>query len=504
MRVVPLDESPALVPVLSSNESKSPMVSTQMTTDQQIWFTEKASDEDNKPKDLFEDPFATGRSCCMDCMCSFTTVMVVFVVAQLLLTCLIIWATSVAMIQQGIALEIGNISLVVWVVGLGLMMPIIVMVCVIVHLMVRRPLYSITLQLHMMKRMRFDDIKHSVTLIAEFIPLFSLFWEFNKTMKEIRPFIPESLIAANCEEDEKKEREVEEQREKQLQQMRKMIASRRTGTKSELSDKDTQPSAVSSEISRATGRTSRTNATQGSVAGGIQPVSLELGLASYVATVLVIQFRNFYGRSYPIPSDLLGVFTLLFQKVQSISRQFRGRATIITPKVITVNFESGKNFEKGAIMCAIQLQKQMAAINAQLRDQVKLPQIEYGIGVARSETLVGNIGTAQVKYFALIGECSSTALKLASLNAYFGTTILTDESMTNALLSDFVWRPVHFVKKASIEKSVVLDIDENEKHIVIEILGDDKVDDDEWLYEMQQKEDKQKVSVMIENMTNVF
>ena len=467
---------------VKTNNSKIMIVPSASTND--------SIQEDEKQGDVFDNPLSTGRSTVVDCFMSIRMLVIALSLSLLFITCLIIWISSVVVINQGVSIDISIISIISWLTFVVMSILTLLSIPIIHYFTLKRPLQRITLQLFKMKKMKFEDIEKMPTLIAEFIPFFSLFWEFNKVMKEIRPFIPESLFSMEDDDLEKEQdRLAEEHREKQLIEMRKLVTQRKQVSKTSLVSSFVERSSVGghshkSKVSQAT--TSMTSNHQ-------QKVSLELGLSSYVATVLVIQFRNFDGRSYPISTDLLGVFTMLYQKVQSVSKQFRGRATIVTPKIIMVSFENGRSFEKGALMCAVHLKKQMEAVNSQLKDQVKLPELDYGIGVSRSECLVGNIGTSQVKYFSLIGECSSNALKLASLNATLRTKILTDESMTNALLSDFISRPVHFSKRNSVlGEDIAFDLDGKTTQKIIELIGEDKVNDDEWLYELQQKEDSQK------------
>ncbi|EFC36716.1 predicted protein [Naegleria gruberi] len=136
----------------------------------------------------------------------------------------------------------------------------------------------------------------------------------------------------------------------------------------------------------------------------------------------------------------------------------------------------------------------MQSVNSQLEEQVNLPKIEYGIGVSRSECLVGNVGTSAVRFAALIGACSSNALRLAALCAYFGTSILTDESLALPLQTGFITRAVHFMQKKSIFDSEKLSLDDggDDRQVIYQLLAENRVNDDEWLYELEQQENNNK------------
>ncbi|EFC45355.1 predicted protein [Naegleria gruberi] len=430
-----------------------------------------------------------------------------------------------------------------------------------------------------MKSLRFDAIQKLSSILYEFIPLYVAFNELNNLMKDIRPFIPESITRQSDEEvldldeEERRNKQMIEMRKKLMPIAKKIAAQQKPITKvitvqksksrvdlntlkpnineqktneqkpvesitpqqkpqqqtpmaSSLLDPNLEErpnsavdklrNAVSKAVAKATKPriegslslqinvnlhdnmsevSSVFNSSRefgSNLGSGFSPEfkkNFGLGLTSHITTIIIIQFRNFDGKSYPNTADLLSVFTLLFQKVQSVSRQFRGRTAIITPKVLMISFEVGKNAERNALLCALQLEKQMQSVNTQLTEQVNLPPVEFGIGVSRSECLVGNIGTAAVRYSALIGACSSNALRLAALCAYFGTSILTDESLTLALNIGFITRAVHFMHKKSIlDEKLCLDDDDVNKQTIFQLLGERKILDDEWFYEIQQQE----------------
>ncbi|KAG2388066.1 hypothetical protein C9374_000916 [Naegleria lovaniensis] len=356
--------------------------------------------------------------------------------------------------------------------------------------------------LHEATKIRFyNSVKASFKRIY---PLFVIFRELTSLMKEIRSFIPETLLNDMTEERQEDE---DRRREEQLIQMRAKIFQRQVsknsvfshqsiGSLSKGSNSIPSASIAASQHTEAVNRSIAVSAvTEKSVRSATsgKPVQLGLGLSSYIATTIVIQLRNYDGQCYPIITDLSAVFTMFFQKVQGVSRQFKGRCTIISPKIVMISFECGKNIEKNALMCALQLERQIEAVNEQLRDQVNLPTLQFGIGVSRSECLVGNIGTSQTKYAACIGNCPSNALRLASLNETFGTTILTDDSLLIAL-QGFVSRPVHMVMKKSIMKGVeTLSLDDDDsKQTIYQLISEKQVNDDEWIYQLHQETEQSK------------
>ncbi|KAF0982002.1 hypothetical protein FDP41_011863 [Naegleria fowleri] len=455
--------------------------------------------------DDLQELFSTGRSCCIDTICSIRFILILFTIVSLVLTCLMIWIIQIVLWSQNIALDIGVISMVVWPCCLMAILISVASICIISRHILSKPLNLLTLQIYNLRYLKLDSIKVLRHLLKEYIPLFVIFRELASLMKEIRSFIPETLLNNMTEENQEEE---ERRREEQLRQMRAKIFQHQSSKNSISSHQsigshskgsNSLPSAslaVSQNTELMTLRSAvasvATDKTGKSATLG-KTVQLGLGLSSYIATTIVIQLRNYDGQCYPIITDLSAVFTMFFQKVQTVSRQFKGRCTIISPKIVMVSFESGKNIEKNALLCALQLGKQIEAVNEQLRDQVNLPTLQYGIGVSRSECLVGNIGTSQTKYAACIGNCPSNALRLASLNETFGTTILTDDSLLIAL-QGFVSRPVHMVMKKSIMKGVeTLSLDgDDAKQTIYQLISEKKVNEDEWLYQLHQETEQSK------------
>ncbi|KAF0982003.1 hypothetical protein FDP41_011864 [Naegleria fowleri] len=454
-----------------------------------------------------DDLFETGRGCCMDTLCSVSTVFILLTTASLFITGLLIWIPSMILLSQNIVINMEIISMIV---GFSLVcvLPVFTIMCYFIsRFFISKPLRALVKQVSLMRDLKLESIVPVKSIFKEFLPLTIILEDYLEFMKEIKSFIPETLIGDVADDDilfNEKEVKAEHKREQELTEMkRKLVTQNSVQTISSIHSIKSATSGHPAKLSKAVSKLglpslpslgSTANIERKEPKGNAKhhTPQLGLGLQSFISTVIIIQLRNYNGTSYPTVSDLLAVFTMFFQKVQTVSRQFKGRCTIISPKIVMVSFESGKNLEQNALLCALQLQYHIDAVNEQLDTQVHLPVLQYGIGVSRSECLVGNIGTSQTKYAACIGNCPSNALRLASLNETFGTTILTDDSLLIAL-QGFVSRPVHLMQRKSIiqGESLALD-DDNAKQTIIQLISEKKLQDDEWFYELQQQEENNK------------
>ncbi|KAG2388067.1 hypothetical protein C9374_000917 [Naegleria lovaniensis] len=452
-----------------------------------------------------EDLFETGRGWCVDTLCSVSSVFILFTAVNLFITGLLIWVPSMILLSQNIVINMGIISIIVGC-SLIILLPVFAIACYFISKkVISKPLRSLVKQVSLMRDLKLDCIEPMKSNLKEFLSLTLILEDYLEFMKEVKSFIPETLIGDTSQEGvNEKEIKAEHKREHELTEMKRKLVTQTSvqsigSIPSVKSATSGNPAKMVKAVSKlglpslpSLGSTANIERKEHRGNTKHHTPQLGLGLQSFISTVIIVQLRNYNGNNYPTVSDLLAVFTMFFQKVQSVSRQFKGRCSIVSPKIVMISFECGKNVEQNALLCALQLQYHIDAVNEQLESQVHLPVLQYGIGVSRSECLVGNIGTSQTKYAACIGNCPSNALRLASLNETFGTTILTDDSLLIAL-QGFVSRPVHLMPRRSIiqGESLALD-DDNAKQTIIQLISEKKVQDDEWFYELQQQEEQNK------------
>ncbi|KAG2389273.1 hypothetical protein C9374_013833 [Naegleria lovaniensis] len=122
--------------------------------------------------------------------------------------------------------------------------------------------------------------------------------------------------------------------------------------------------------------------------------------------------------------------------------------------------------------------------------------ISHSVGVCCGEALIGNLGTTSLRYYSIAGDITARAKQLAMYGEKYNVRMMTDEK---TLLNNpdvrglFVLRPLDrlcFVNRIGcIEENVP-----PQKHIetVFELVKSCTVQDDEWLYEIEQHKENQK------------
>ncbi|EFC48567.1 predicted protein [Naegleria gruberi] len=163
--------------------------------------------------------FRSGRGCCLDGLCSIKSVILSFLIVSLLLTCAVIWAVLMVLISQEVNITMGIASLVVWCTCIVSVIVFGVVSSVVVYYLIRKPMRELTRQLFTMKSLRFDSVIQLSSIMYEFIPLFRIFLEMNNLMKEIRPFIPESITRSSEYETESNNSSDNQEQQKEIQMM---------------------------------------------------------------------------------------------------------------------------------------------------------------------------------------------------------------------------------------------------------------------------------------------
>ena len=87
--------------------------------------------------------------------------------------------------------------------------------------------------------------------------------------------------------------------------------------------------------------------------------------------------------------------------------------------------------EDCAIQSAIDMQKELAILNAELKAE-DLPQINIGIGINTGEALVGNMGSEQRFDYSVIGDAVNLAASLESSSKTLGKTVVVGENTYKA------------------------------------------------------------------------
>ena len=113
-----------------------------------------------------------------------------------------------------------------------------------------------------------------------------------------------------------------------------------------------------------------------------------------------------------------------------------------------------------AVEAALAMRRELASLNRDWAGRGR-PELDIGIGINTGEMVVGNIGSASVMSYTVIGDAVNLGSRLESLNKQYGTHIIISESTRARLKGRYDIRPLgEVVVKGKSEAVAIFEIGE--------------------------------------------
>jgi PAS domain S-box-containing protein len=187
------------------------------------------------------------------------------------------------------------------------------------------------------------------------------------------------------------------------------------------------------------------------------PGGIDLGGELREITILVSDLRGFTRITESMDSrKVLRILNRYLESMTDIILRYSGTIDEFTGDGILVFFGAPRHFvdhSKQAVLCAIEMQKAMAALN---EDNLKLelPELSMGIGINSGKLVVGNIGSSRRKKYGAVGSPINVAFRVQTQTS--GGEVLVTAPVYEQVSSDVVIGSVREAELKGIENLVTL------------------------------------------------
>jgi adenylate cyclase len=116
-----------------------------------------------------------------------------------------------------------------------------------------------------------------------------------------------------------------------------------------------------------------------------------------------------------------------------------------------------------AVDAALEMIRELNRLNEKWAAEGR-PRLDIGIGVSTGPMIAGNIGSAAIMSYTVIGDAVNLGARLESLNKEYGTRIIISETTREALPGRYVLRPLgEVLVKGKTRPVAIFEVKENER-----------------------------------------
>jgi adenylate cyclase len=194
------------------------------------------------------------------------------------------------------------------------------------------------------------------------------------------------------------------------------------------------------------------------------PSRARLGGDRREMTVLFSDIRGFTtvterGNAEDIVSQLNEYFT----RMVAVLFDYRGTLDKFVGDMVMALFGApleDPDHAEHAVEAALAMRRELAALNRDWSARGR-PELDIGIGINSGEMVAGNIGSAAIMSYTVIGDAVNLGSRLESLNKQYGTHIIISESTRQRLKGRYHIHPLgEVVVKGKSESVAIFEIGE--------------------------------------------
>ncbi|KAL9648841.1 hypothetical protein ABK040_003772 [Willaertia magna] len=213
----------------------------------------------------------------------------------------------------------------------------------------------------------------------------------------------------------------------------------------------------------------------------------ELGLENKDVTVVCLKLNSF--ESWLETADnkeIISTTSLIFQTVQQLAKPAKGQVGNIENGFIFISFNAAIKAENHEIK-GCNIARNLIDKLKQLNEGNTINPLPFTMycAIVTDAVACGNLGTHEVKTFTINGSIQKKIQRMLKKNSEYGISITISEKLQNVITDKYSSRRIENIKfcnnKGQFEDLFVFELGES-LH----------VDMDEWMYEMEKKESKNK------------
>jgi adenylate cyclase len=187
------------------------------------------------------------------------------------------------------------------------------------------------------------------------------------------------------------------------------------------------------------------------------PEQAELGGKRREMTVLFSDIRGFTTvTERGNPEELVSQLNEYFSRMVEIVFRNKGTVDKFVGDMVMALFSAPLDDERHAdhaVVAAMEMVKELGELNRAWLAK-GMTQLDLGIGVNSGDMIAGNIGSASIMSYTVIGDNVNLGARLESLNKDYKTRIIISEATRTRLTGDYTTRPLGQVVVKGKSKAV--------------------------------------------------
>ncbi|KAL9641689.1 hypothetical protein ABK040_013193 [Willaertia magna] len=320
------------------------------------------------------------------------------------------------------------------------------------------------------KMMEFDKVDFVSSIFKEVDNIFLYLREMTVWLNEIKSFLPESVFL----------------------QLKSLTAENvQNATKYEIDEIGSTGSASDQHISASSKSSRRLSKQQFQETDGNS--LFKIGLSLKNCSIIRIHLTNFT-KSFK-GDEITHLFSKISTGLSSISKiiQANFQTLSVDEYQITISSDFSDNRDKRVNQVAIESSLRFLKVITNINETTlndRGVRINCCIGISSGISLCGNLGSSSFRSFFSVGGAVQNAKTLSTLASELNCHLLADSSTVNEeTLPLFVARPVSrlLLEPFLYEKNQSMNVSN-----IYEVIKENNVEKDEWMYELQQKEVNEK------------